>query len=159
MPCSHPHSHLPLYVLPHQNPRPIGPPPSYDEARSRPLFSICFLTFLVIVQTFALLMIVLALCGLSYEVNRVNVTCQSFQTSTSDKTFFYNNNFGHEKCSLSAFLCPCFRMPFLKRTLYRVTFAKQSFSKFFCRNYQIFCSHPIKSVYILAWKQCIIGNI
>ena len=66
----------------------MGPPPSYDEARSGPMFSTCFLTFLIIVQTLALLIIFLAPCGLSYEVNRVNVICQSIQTSESEKKPF-----------------------------------------------------------------------
>ena len=141
--CSHPQWHLPLYVLPHHNPRLISSPPSYGEARSEPMFSTCFLTFLIIVETFTQLMIVLAVCGLSYKVNRVDVTCQSIKTSESDKSSF-NKFLGHEKCSFSASLSPCFRMSFLKRTKYPVTFVKQNFTKFLCGNYQSFCSHPTR---------------
>ena len=72
---------------------------------------------------------------------------------------FLIKSFDPEICSFFASLCPCFQMPFMEHTLYCVTFVKQIFSNFFCRNYQIFCWHPIKLMFIFACKQCIVGNI
>ena len=46
------------------------------------------MSFLIIIQIFALLMIILAICGLAYEVNCVNDICQSIPTSKSEKKFW-----------------------------------------------------------------------
>ena len=142
MPLSHPHSHLPLYVLTNQIPRPIGPPPSYDEAHSRLMFSKFFSSFLIIVQTFAPLIIFLTFSGPSYEINRVNnSTFKSIQTSEKDKIPFQQESLPR-KIFTFCILVSVFSKTVPETYIIPCYFCEAKFFKILLSQLPEFCSHP-----------------
>ena len=85
MPCSHvQNTQLPLYVIPQRNYRPPSPPPSYDHDRETTVFSPCVMFLLVFVNVLALVIVVVAICGLSFEISKENITCRRAEALTDD---------------------------------------------------------------------------